>query len=45
MENLWKRFPDVRVITLSVDPVLNQDYFIVPGIGDAGDRSLSSDEF
>ncbi|WP_448579559.1 uracil phosphoribosyltransferase [Thermosphaera sp.] len=45
LENLWKRFPNVRVITLSVDPVLNQDYFIVPGIGDAGDRSLSSDGF
>ncbi|ADG90605.1 uracil phosphoribosyltransferase [Thermosphaera aggregans DSM 11486] len=45
LENLWKRFPGVRVIALSVDPVLNQEFFIVPGIGDAGDRSLSSDEF
>jgi len=45
LENLWKRFPGIRVIALSVDPVLNQEFFIVPGIGDAGDRSLSSDEF
>jgi len=45
LENLWKRFPGVRVIALSVDPVLNQEFFIVPGVGDAGDRSLSSDEF
>jgi uracil phosphoribosyltransferase len=45
LENLWKRFPGVRVTALSVDPVLNQEFFIVPGIGDAGDRSLSSDEF
>lgn len=29
-----------HVYTLAVDPMLNDKYFIVPGLGDAGDRSL-----
>ena len=28
------------VYTLAVDPMLNKDFFIVPGLGDAGDRGL-----
>jgi len=31
---------DVTVITLAIDPKLNSKYFIVPGLGDAGDRAL-----
>ena len=31
---------DVAVYTLAVDPELNNRYFIVPGLGDAGDRVL-----
>jgi uracil phosphoribosyltransferase len=30
--------PDVPIFTAAVDEVLNADGFIVPGIGDAGDR-------
>ena len=30
--------PDVRVYTCSVDEKLNEDAYIVPGLGDAGDR-------
>ncbi|MCE4599535.1 MAG: uracil phosphoribosyltransferase [Desulfurococcales archaeon] len=32
--------PDVVVYTLAVDPMLNDKFFIVPGLGDAGDRAL-----
>ena len=28
----------LRLITAAVDPVLNEDAYIVPGLGDAGDR-------
>ena len=28
------------IYTLAVDPELDQNYFIVPGLGDAGDRSM-----
>ena len=34
------RFPGVSIYTLALDPALNDKYFIVPGLGDAGDRSL-----
>ncbi len=30
--------PDVPIYTASVDPVLNEKGYIVPGLGDAGDR-------
>lgn len=32
---------DVTIITLAIDPELNDKFFIVPGLGDAGDRGLS----
>ena len=28
----------VRLVTATVDPSLNEDAYIVPGLGDAGDR-------
>jgi uracil phosphoribosyltransferase len=34
---------DVDVYTISIDPILNEDYMIVPGLGDAGDRALNVD--
>lgn len=30
--------PDVPIYTAVVDPILNEDGYIVPGVGDAGDR-------
>ena len=30
--------PDVEIITASIDNNLNEDGYIVPGLGDAGDR-------
>ena len=38
---LTKTHPDVSVYTLAVDPDLNSAFFIVPGLGDAGDRALN----
>ena len=37
---LASKHPDVPVYTLAVDPELNDRFFIVPGLGDAGDRAL-----
>ncbi|MEM6691169.1 MAG: uracil phosphoribosyltransferase, partial [Planctomycetota bacterium] len=31
-------FPDVRLFVAAIDPELNDQSFIVPGLGDAGDR-------
>ena len=30
--------PDVAIFCAAVDPILNEDCYIVPGLGDAGDR-------
>ncbi|HBL16523.1 MAG TPA: uracil phosphoribosyltransferase [Elusimicrobia bacterium] len=30
--------PDVRIVVAAVDPILNKHGYIVPGLGDAGDR-------
>jgi uracil phosphoribosyltransferase len=38
LERISKKFPDVSIITAAVDEKLNSDAFIVPGLGDAGDR-------
>ena len=33
-----KNHPDVDIYLASKDPILNEDCYIVPGLGDAGDR-------
>lgn len=33
-----KTHPDVQIYTAAVDPELNEQLYIVPGLGDAGDR-------
>lgn len=38
LTRLQKEHPDVPVITSAIDKKLNDDAFIVPGLGDAGDR-------
>ncbi|MDX1670997.1 MAG: uracil phosphoribosyltransferase [Balneolaceae bacterium] len=38
LRRLEEEHPDVPVITAGIDEKLNDDAFIVPGLGDAGDR-------
>lgn len=38
VENFAKAFPNVRVFAAALDERLNEKGFIVPGLGDAGDR-------
>jgi len=38
IEQLQSSHPDVTIITGAIDPELNDFGFIVPGLGDAGDR-------
>ena len=35
---LQREHPDIQIITAAIDRQLNDDAFIVPGLGDAGDR-------
>ncbi|MFI4861721.1 MAG: uracil phosphoribosyltransferase [Phycisphaerales bacterium JB063] len=37
-----ERFPQAQLYVCKVDPVLNDQKFIVPGLGDAGDRSFNT---
>ena len=38
IERFNKAHPDVQVFTASIDSHLNEKGYIVPGLGDAGDR-------
>lgn len=38
IRKLREQFPDVPLITAAIDEKLNDEAFIVPGLGDAGDR-------
>lgn len=38
VESFQKRHPDIPVYTASLDEKLNEQAYIVPGLGDAGDR-------
>lgn len=36
------KFPDVNIVTAAIDECLNEQKFIVPGLGDAGDRLFNT---
>lgn len=38
VDNLLKTHPDVELFIVAIDKVLNKNGYIVPGLGDAGDR-------
>jgi uracil phosphoribosyltransferase len=38
VEQLHSQHPDIDIITAAIDPELNEFGYIVPGLGDAGDR-------
>ncbi len=38
LKRMEETHPDVQIITAAIDEELNDDAFIVPGLGDAGDR-------
>ena len=42
LERLAKEFPDVKIVTCFVDERLNESKFIVPGLGDYGDRFFNT---
>lgn len=38
VEHIEREHPDVRIVTAAIDSHLNEKGYIVPGLGDAGDR-------
>jgi uracil phosphoribosyltransferase len=42
MDTVVAAHPDVKIFTCATDPRLNDRKFIVPGLGDAGDRTFNT---
>ena len=42
LQKLNDKFPGLKVYTGIIDPELNDKGFIVPGVGDAGDRAFGT---
>ena len=42
VKNLQKHFPELEIITATLDEGLNEKGYIVPGMGDAGDRMFNT---
>jgi len=42
IKEVFTKHPDISIFTASVDEHLNEQGFIVPGLGDAGDRYFGS---
>ena len=44
LEQLSAAHPDVAIYTAAIDPLLDENAYIVPGLGDAGDRYFGTDQ-
>ena len=42
IKRIHDKYPDIKIITASVDTNLNQFGYILPGLGDAGDRTFNT---
>lgn len=41
---LEQKHPDIEIFIAQIDEKLNENMFIIPGLGDAGDRSYNTEE-
>jgi len=44
MSILKQKHPDVDIYITQIDEKLNENMFILPGLGDAGDRAYNTEE-
>jgi uracil phosphoribosyltransferase len=42
IERILEQYPDILILAGTIDPNLNEDGYIVPGLGDAGDRAFNT---
>lgn len=42
LKNIYEKYADIEIITAAVDDHLNEKGYIVPGMGDAGDRIFNT---
>ena len=43
VHNIAYAFPKVKIVTTAVDPSVNEKFYIVPGIGNFGDRYFGTE--
>jgi uracil phosphoribosyltransferase len=43
VKHIYKAYPDVKIFSGALDEKLNENAYIVPGLGDAGDRSFGTE--
>lgn len=43
MHNIAYAFPKVKIVTTAIDPGVNDKFYIVPGIGNFGDRYFGTE--
>lgn len=44
IEALFEAYPNIQMVTSFVDPALNKQKYIIPGLGDFGDRYFGTEE-
>ena len=42
LAKIRKHFPEIKITTAHIDETLNDSGYIVPGLGDAGDRIFNT---
>ena len=43
IQHVQTKFPETEIFTCAIDEKLNENKFIVPGLGDAGDRIFNTE--
>lgn len=43
IKNIQRKYKDIKIFTASIDEKLNEIGYIIPGLGDAGDRLFGTD--
>lgn len=42
---VYKRFPSLKIVTSEIDDALNEEFRVIPGMGEFGDRYFGTDDW
>ena len=43
VDRLFAEYPGIKIVVAALDPGLNEKWYIIPGLGDYGDRYFGND--
>ena len=43
LQRIAEKYPEVQIFCAAIDPIVDENSFIVPGLGDAGDRAFGTE--